>query len=609
MGNQQTGSISSTVKLVLLFLALWLLSFLSNMYVDWLWFTSVDFKEVFITFLFNKVGLYCLVFLLVFVIFAVNLLIARRNLADQEDTPYQHDPEQDVIYLNRNQNAWKEFLQSKSATWLFIGVSLLGAFLVSSVAADNWIVVQQYFNRVAVGTTDPIFNKDLSFYFFNLNFYQFVYSILMSSLVLLFVTLIVVYILNASSAALLGNWREFTFAKGHLAVILALIFALKSWGYKLNTYELLFSQNDLIFGATYTDVHARLLALKVLIIVSIIVALIILANIFVRKLNWILIGVGAWLGIAIIMGSIYPALMQSLIVQPNEFNKEKPYLENSIAFTRQAYALDRAENREFKVDYDLNINDPEHESTINNIRLWDWLPLKTTYQNLQQLRPYYVFDDVDIDRYTIDGRYRQVMLSAREIDQSELTAEAQTWINQRLMYTHGYGVVVSPVTEVEEEGFPQFIIKDIPPQFSTDLKVTRPEIYFGERTNSYVIVNTHQKEFDYPMGDENVFSTYEGQSGIKVGSIGKRLILAWVLKDYKIILSNDIHSESQVLMNRNIMQRVQKIAPYLRYDQDPYIVINDEGHLYWMLDAYTCTDKYPYSEPLIVEVTTIYVIQ
>ena len=224
---------------------------------------------------------------------------------------------------------------------------------------------------------------------------------------------------------MLGNWREFTFAKGHLAVILALIFALKSWGYKLNTYELLFSQNDLIFGATYTDVHARLLALKVLIIVSIIVALIILANIFVRKLNWILIGVGAWLGIAIIMGSIYPALMQSLIVQPNEFNKEKPYLENSIAFTRQAYALDRAENREFKVDYDLNINDPEHESTINNIRLWDWLPLKTTYQNLQQLRPYCVFDDVDIDRYTIDGRYRQVMLSASEIDQSGLPLEAR----------------------------------------------------------------------------------------------------------------------------------------------------------------------------------------
>lgn len=597
MDNNQTGSINSTVKLVLLFLILWLLSFLSNIYVDWLWFASVDFKDVFTTFLFNKVGLYCLVFLLVFVLFAINLFVARRNLANQEDRPYENDPEQDIIYLNPNQNPWKDFLRGKTATWLFLGVSLLGAFLVSSVAADNWIVVQQYLNRVAVGTTDPIFNKDLGFYFFNLNFYQFAYSTLMSSLVLIFVTLIVVYILNASSAALLGNWKEFTFAKGHLAVILALIFALKSWGYQLNTYELLFSQNGLMFGATYSDVHARLLALKVLMIVSLIVAAVILVNIFVQKLNWVVLGVGVWLGVAILMGGVYPALMQKLVVQPNEFNKEKPYLENAIAFTRQAYALDRAEEREFKVDFDLDINDPEHESTISNIRLWDWQPLKTTYQNLQQLRPYYVFDDVDIDRYTIDGHYRQVMLSAREIDQSELTAEAQTWINQRLMYTHGYGVVASPVTEVAEEGFPQFIVKDIPPQFSTDLQVKRPEIYFGERTDSYVIVNTDQQEFDYPMGDENVYSTYQGKNGIKVGSLGKRLMLAWVLKDYKMILSNDINSDSQVLMNRNIKQRVQKIAPYLRFDQDPYIVIDDQGHLYWMMDAYTFTDKYPYSQP------------
>lgn len=597
MNNQQTGSISSTVKLVLLFLVLWLMSFLSNMYVDWLWFASVDFKEVFITFLVNRVGLYCLVFLLVFAIFAVNLFVARRNLANQEDPPYQTDPDQDIIYLNPNQNQWKQFLRGKSATWLLLGVSLLGALLVSSVAADNWIVVQQYLNRVAVGTSDPIFNKDLSFYFFNLNFYQFVYSTLMSSLVLIFITLIVVYMMNASSAALLGNWREFTFAKGHLAVILALIFALKSWGYQLNSYELLFSNNGLIFGATYTDVHARLLALKVLMIVSLVVAVVILANIFVQKLNWIIWGVVAWMAVAVVMGSFYPALMQKLVVQPNEFNKEKPYLENAIAFTRQAYALDRAEEREFKVDYNLDINDPAHESTINNIRLWDWQPLKTTYQNLQQLRPYYVFDDVDIDRYIIDGRYRQVMLSPREIDQSELTAEAQTWINQRLMYTHGYGIVVSPVTEVAEEGFPQFIIKDIPPQFATDLKVTRPEIYFGERTDSYVIVNTDQQEFDYPMGDENVYSTYQGKNGIKVGSLGKRLVLAWVLKDYKMVLSNDIHSESQVLMHRNIMQRVKRIAPYLRFDKDPYIVIDDQGALYWMLDAYTITDKYPYSQP------------
>lgn len=597
MDNQHTGSLSSTIKLVLLFLVLWLISFLSNIYVDWLWFDSVNFKEVFITFLINKVGLYCLVFLLVFILFAVNLLIARRYLANEEEPPYQSHPDQDIIYLNPNPNPWKQFLRGKNATWLFLGVSLLGAFLVSSVAADKWIIVQQYLNRVAVGTADPIFGKDLSFYFFNLNFYQFVYSTLMSSLVLIFITLIVVYMLNASSAAILGNWKEFTFAKGHLAVILALIFALKSWGYQLNSYQLLFSHNGLIFGASYTDVHARLLALKVLMIISLVVAVVILANIFVQKISWVVWGIAAWMGIAIIMGWAYPSLMQKLVVQPNEFNKEKPYIENSIAFTRQAYALDRAEEREFKIDYNLDINDPAHESTINNIRLWDWQPLKTTYKNLQQLRPYYVFDDVDIDRYTIDGRYRQVMLAAREIDSSELTAEAQTWINQRLMYTHGYGIVVSPVTEVAEEGFPEFIMKDIPPQFSTDLKVTRPEIYFGERTNSYVIVNTDQPEFDYPMGDENVYSTYEGKNGIKVGSLAKRLMLAWVLKDYKMILSNDIHSESQVLMHRNIVQRVKKVAPYLRFDLDPYIVVDDQGALYWMLDAYTVTDKYPYAQP------------
>lgn len=597
MDNQHTGSLSSTIKLVLLFLVLWLISFLSNMYVDWLWFDSVNFKEVFITFLINKGGLYCLVFLLVFILFAVNLLIARRYLANEEEPPYQSHPDQDIIYLNPNPNPWKQFLRGKNATWLFLGVSLLGAFLVSSVAADKWIIVQQYLNRVAVGTADPIFGKDLSFYFFNLNFYQFVYSTLMSSLVLIFITLIVVYMLNASSAAILGNWKEFTFAKGHLAVILALIFALKSWGYQLNSYQLLFSHNGLIFGASYTDVHARLLALKVLMIISLVVAVVILANIFVQKISWVVWGIAAWMGIAIIMGWAYPSLMQKLVVQPNEFNKEKPYIENSIAFTRQAYALDRAEEREFKIDYNLDINDPAHESTINNIRLWDWQPLKTTYKNLQQLRPYYVFDDVDIDRYTIDGRYRQVMLAAREIDSSELTAEAQTWINQRLMYTHGYGIVVSPVTEVAEEGFPEFIMKDIPPQFSTDLKVTRPEIYFGERTNSYVIVNTDQPEFDYPMGDENVYSTYEGKNGIKVGSLAKRLMLAWVLKDYKMILSNDIHSESQVLMHRNIVQRVKKVAPYLRFDLDPYIVVDDQGALYWMLDAYTVTDKYPYAQP------------
>ncbi|HWQ75430.1 MAG TPA: UPF0182 family protein, partial [Syntrophomonas sp.] len=246
---------------------------------------------------------------------------------------------------------------------------------------------------------------------------------------------------------------------------------------------------------------------------------------------------------------------------------------------------------------DLNDN----RDTIDNIRLWDWQPLQDTYKNLQELRPYYTFNDVDIDRYTIDGRYRQVMLSAREMEDiyksTEMSPQAKTWINQRLMYTHGYGVVMSPVTEIAQEGFPKFYIQDIPPVSNTDLKITQPAIYFGEKTDTYVIVNGKQKEFDYPVGAENVYTNYQGDNGIRVNSFLRKLLLSWELKDYKIILATNITNQSQVLMNRSLSERVNKVAPYLAFDGDPYIVINSDGKLFWMLDAYTYSSKYPYSQP------------
>lgn len=597
MDQNRLGSMSSTVKLVILLVVLGAISLVSRLYVDWLWFASVHFQKVFTTILLNRVGLYIAIFLFTFALFFINLQISRKELGRHDDRPFQNDEGRDIIYLNPDNTPWKQFLKGATSKWVFLGISFLGAFMVSSVNSDSWIIVQQFIHRVSVGTADPLFNKDLGFYFFNLNFYQFIYNTLMSALVILTVVMAVIYMLNASSAALLGKWREFSFAKGHLAILVAAIFILKAWGYKLASYDLLFSPSGIVYGATYSDIHARLLAYKVLLVISLIVAAVILANIFIRKINWIVISIAAWIVLAVVLNGVYPILIQKLIVQPNEFNKERPYIENAIAFTRQAYALDRAENRVFNIDYDLDINDPELKSTIDNIRLWDWDPLKTTYKNLQQLRPYYVFEDVDIDRYVVDGQYRQVMLAAREIDQEELPPQAQTWINQRLMYTHGYGVVMSPVNEVAEEGFPEFFMKDIPPKFTTDIKVKRPEIYFGERTNSYVIVNTKQQEFDYPMGDQNIYTTYQGKNGIKINSFSRRLIFSWVLRDYKMILSSDINNSSQVLMNRNITQRIAKIAPYLSFDRDPYIVVSDDGNLYWMLDAYTVSNKYPYSQP------------
>ena len=590
------GSLSRTMKLVLVLVALGLASIVAGLYADWLWFDSLSYGRVFNTILLNQVGLYLIIFVATFLFLYFNLALTRRHRRE-EDRPPETDEGREIIYLESESIQWRDILQGRTATWVFLAVSLLAALMLSSASSQNWIIVQQFINRVAMGTTDPIFHKDLAFYFFNLSFYHYIYGIIMSLLVLTLIATAAVYMVNASVDIIFGEWKEFNFAKGHLALLLVGVLALKAWGYKLATYDILFSPSGIFYGAAYSDIYGRLMAYKVLMIVSLLVALVIIANLFIKRLNWIAVSLGVWLVLAILLNGLYPAILQKLVVQPNQFNKEKPYIENAIKYTRMAYNLDRVDNNHFNISYNLNLGSESNRSTIQNIRLWDWDPLRTTYRNLQQLRPYYVFNDVDIDRYQVNDSYRQVMLSARELDQDQLPTTAKTWVNQRLFYTHGYGVVVSPVNAIGEEGFPDYFIKDVPPRSSTDLIIKRPEIYFGESDSSYVMVNTAQKEFDYPMGDKNVYSTYEGKQGLKIQSFGRRLLLAWVLKDYKMLLSSDINNSSQVLMYRNIVDRAQKIAPYLTFDSDPYIVIGKDGRLYWMMDAYTVTDKYPYSQP------------
>lgn len=592
-----TGSLKSSVKIILILLILGGLSVLTKLYADWLWFKAVDFSSVFTTIMVNKVGLYVALFILAFVLFYINLHIARKAIGIGVERPPETDDGREIIYLNEEKSPLRKFMQTKSARWIIVILSVLGALMVSSVSADNWIIIQQYLQRVPFGTTDPVFHKDLGFYVFNLSFYKFIYTTLMMALVLTAIATAVVYVMDASMDLLFADWKKFTFGKSHVAVLLALIIALKAWGYKLASYSILFSSTGIIYGTSYTDIHARLLAYRVLLVVALLVAAAIIVNIFVKKLNWVTYSIGGWIVISILMTGIYPVVVQKVVVQPNEFNREKTYIKRAIEFTRTAYMLDKVDNQEFKINYDLTMEDLKNQTTMENVRLWDWEPLTDTYRSLQELRPYYVFNDLDIDRYMIDGKYRQVMLSAREMDQNNLEDRAKTWINQRLMYTHGYGVAMSPVNEIAQEGFPTMFIKDIPPQFSTDITIKKPEIYFGEKTDSYVIVNTKQKEFDYPMGTQNVYTNYQGKNGVKINSFGRRLLLSWYLKDYKLILSSDITNDSQILYNRNITERIRKIAPYLGYDQDPYIVISENGKLYWMLDAYTYTNKYPYSEP------------
>ncbi|MGI6548789.1 MAG: UPF0182 family protein [Syntrophomonadales bacterium] len=568
------------------------ISSISKLYVDWLWFGSLSFDGVFKTTLFTKWGLGILVFLIAFGFIFANLMLTRRYLNQRLE--FTNEDGREIIY-DDEQPAWDAMLRSANTGLIFAVMSFLMALFVGYMAAEKWIVVQQYFHRVAFNLNDPIFNRDIGFYVFDLQFYQILYNLFMPILIFSVFAVGVVYLLMATFRLIDFDLKELNWPKAHLIVILGLIFLCKSWGYKLASYGILYSSSGVLYGAGYTDVHARLMAYKILMIVTLIVAAVLILNLVIKRMNWVLVSLGLWVGVAVIFGSVYPAVVQKLSVEPNEFNREKPYIENNIKYTRAAYKLNEVESKPYEMTYDLTWDDLQNnQATIENVRLWDWAPLKTTLQAIQEIRPYYKFHDIDIDRYIIDGRYRQVMLAPRELSQENTP---KTWVNQRLEYTHGYGLTMSPVNEVAQEGLPVMFIKDIPPRSSVDVKVERPEVYFGEEPSSYVVVNSQTPEFDYPMGSTNARSTYQEDSGIKMGSLVKRLIFAGVLGDYRLLISSQIEADSQLLIYRNIMERVKKIAPFLQYDNDPYIVLNDDGKLYWMMDAYTTSENYPYSEP------------
>ena len=319
----------------------------------------------------------------------------------------------------------------------------------------------------------------------------------------------------------------------------------------------------------------------------------------------ILIPIGAsvvWAAVAIIGGSIYPSSVQRYQVEPNELQKELPYIQRNIDATRSAFGLDAIDEKAFPADQEVTADEVANSpQTINNVRLLDVRPLLDTYGQIQTIRPLYQFLDVDVDRYIVDNQTREVMVGARELSSARLPADARSWVNQRLQFTHGYGIVMSPVNEVVQEGLPSLLLRDIP--VTGQFKVARPEIYYGEEPDHYVIVNTSDKEFDYPVENGNTTTTFEGDSGVKLGSVITRALFAWQFKDLNILISGSLNSDSRILFRRNIQQRISTVAPFLTLDHDPYMVLSDDGHLYWMQDAYTTTDQYPYSQPQILRAT------
>ncbi|MFQ5398297.1 MAG: UPF0182 family protein [Anaerolineae bacterium] len=564
------------VAVVLLLLSV---NWIVTTYTEWLWFTEINRQGVWFKQWGTRVASFVAFFLLALVILLGNWHIARRR-AIHSTSPFNPQP-----------------LNLPGVQWLITGAAVLLAFGFGSSGASKWEEFLRYFYRVSYGKADPIFNHDISFYLFELPVYEFLQGWLVSLLFMTLMGVVVIYAANNLPDVQRGQWRPHRSAavRQHIALVGAILLGLWAAGHWFSIYGLLYSRRGVVFGASYTDIHASLWAMRAQILFMTLTALAAAYNIFRPSLRPLFLAGGLWLASAILMGGLYPGLLQRYAVEPNEIVRESPYISYNIEFTRLGFALDKIETRPFENVTDLSQKDLDENSTIlKNIRLWDYRPLRDTYEQLQALRPYYQFGEVDIDRYVIDGELRQVMLAARELDRDKLPAPS--WVNRNLEFTHGYGVVMNPVNRVTPEGQPEFFIQDLPPKSNIPLEITRPEVYYSELTNDVVFVSSGREEFSYPSGNENVYSSYAGKGGVPLDSYLKRVAFAVRLSDANVLLSDEIDSGTRVQLHRQITDRVKQITPFLELDRDPYIVVWD-GRLVWMMDAYTISNRFPYSTP------------
>ena len=479
-----------------------------------------------------------------------------------------------------------------------IGLSLF----LGAGASQLWEQVLLFLNQHNFGVTDPVFQADVSRYVFGLPLYRLFVS--WGFQLVIFTSLIIILFFVATGALQLRQGRlpeVSSGAKAHLSVLLAFIAILKAFAYRLDSMELLYSPRGKVFGASYTDVVAHLPALNLLILISLFGAVLLLVNI--KRRGWLLpaTAISLWLAVSIIVGGLVPAAIQRFRVVPDELNKELPYVDSHIDYTRLAYGLDSIEEKSFAASPDLSQNDiSNNKQTVDNIRLWDPTVLAETYSQLQEIRAYYALQEVDVDRYKINGELTQVMVAARELDQTNLPAVG--WVNERLQYTHGFGVVFSPANNVASQGQPDFYVKGVPATTTvTELEVEQPRIYFGESADSveYVVVNSLQDEVDYPLSTEGqsvAYTNYSGDGGVGIGSFFRRLGFALRYGELNLLISNQLSDDSKLIMERNIVSRVKKAAPFLYTDNDPYLALID-GNLFWIIDMYTVSDKYPYAQP------------
>ena len=566
---------------------------IATFFTNYLWFDSVDLNSVWIKILLTKSILVAATSLLAFAFIFINLRLAVRAtpVMDIFESFESQDP------LTRFREFFNErFL--KYRLWGAIGLSLF----LGAGASQLWEQVLLFINQKSFGVADPVFQYDVSSYVFGLPLYRLFVS--WGFQLVIFTSFIIILFFIATGALQLRQGRlpeVSSGAKAHLSVLLAFVAVLKAFAYRLDSMELLYSPRGKVFGASYTDVVAHLPALNLLILISLFGAVLLLVNI--KRRGWLLpaTAISLWLAVSIIVGGVVPAAIQRFRVVPDELNKELPYVENHINYTRLAYGLDSIEEKSFEASPNLTDNDiSDNAQTVDNIRLWDPTVLAETYSQLQEIRAYYALDEVDVDRYRINGELTQVMVSARELDQTNLPAVG--WVNERLQYTHGYGVVFSPANNVASQGQPDFYVKGVPATTTvSELEVEQPRIYFGESAESveYVVVNSLQDEVDYPLSTEGqsvAYTNYSGDGGVGIGSFFRRLGFALRYSELNLLISNQLSDDSKLIMERNVVSRVKKAAPFLYTDNDPYLALID-GNLFWIIDMYTVSDKYPYAQP------------
>lgn len=552
----------------------------TNFIINVQWFKEVGYLNVFFTKLIAICKLFVPIFILYFCVIAIYLFTLRKSIRS-------------LVGDTKFKSVKKYFLLSN------LVISILGA---GATATTQWYKILQFTNAVSFGEVDPIFNKDISFYVFKLPLVQSLFSTAISLIIILVLITVIIYLALGFKDKIYQNKDNVIninsktygirkFAGKQLAVLASVLSLLIGCSYLLKSYNLVYSTRGVSYGAGYTDVKITMIFYKVIAIACVISSIVVFISILKLKFRPIIISIAS-IAVLIVLEPVVAIFTQQFVVKPNEMELEKPYISYSIDATKKAFNIYEIEVKEMEPNENITSEKLEdNKDIIENLKVNSTGPLLSFYQQVQLIKNYYEFNDADTDRYNINGKYTQVFVSPREINREAMT----TWQNKHLRYTHGYGLAMSRVNSVTEFGQPDFVMKDIPTVNTTDINLENPRIYFGESDNDYVIVNTEGGEFDYPTGDtENTFN-YNGTGGLKMTPFN-RVLFSIYERNPKILMSSSITSESRIILNRNIVKRVQEIAPFLTYDSDPYIVVHD-GRLVWMMNAYTSTDKYPFSEP------------